>query len=101
MKKKICCRKHQNVCAPDHPSLWQPFQNGCNVAQVLGQTGAYAPELRLVPITVKPTVRVQRLSSFPRWVICLKEADETLYWLELLLDEKDCSGEEIAVRWCQ
>ena len=36
---------------------------------------------------MKLTALVRKPNSFPRLGDCLKEADETLYWLELLLEE--------------
>ena len=38
------------------------------------------------PITARFAGHVRRLSSSQRWVSVVEEADETVFWLELLID---------------
>ena len=91
MQKEECSRQkrfvaaHQGFCPPDNPALGALPKE--TVAQVLGKQVLRSGTS--IGANYREANRARSKAEFISKVgDCLKEADETIYWLELLAEEK-------------
>jgi four helix bundle protein len=92
-EEKKSSASHKRICAPDHSALLQSFQNGNDGA-------GFGKQVLRSGTSVGANYREANRARFKAEFIskmgdCLKEADETLYWLELLVDEKIVSEKKM------
>src|SRR6266496_5654739 len=85
MMKRICGRAQKCLLAASSGSTWRCRR--MTAPRKCWESKPCVPARRSEPIIVKLIAQGRNRSSSSKIGDCLKEADETLYWMELLLDE--------------